>query len=147
MSFLLGLITQAVQDKLKKALGQYIDIIQAPLTYQVIYQSLNVNTIQMVLLELVIITASLILIRVKFWHQYSCISVIIQSYYQIIPPLNLIGYFSISYSHFLVKNLAFLIFFYFKAVKAKLANRRVLLVCRLTIPKFIGLLRWSKQGL
>jgi len=63
------------------------------------------------------------------------------------PLLNLIGYSSVSYSRSLVRNLAFLIFFCSEAVKTKLANRRVLLVYKPTIPKFIGLLRWSKQGL
>ena len=55
--------------------------------------------------------------------------------------LNLIRYFSVSYLYFLIKNLAFLIFFYFKTAKAKLASRRVLLIYKLTILKFIGLLR------
>ena len=141
MSFLLGLVTQAAQDKLKKTLGWHTDVIQAPLTYQAIYQSLSVNTVRIVSLELVIITASLILIRIKFWHQCFCISVIIQSYYQIMPLLNLIRCFSVSYSRSLVRNLAFLIFSYSKAAKAELASRRVLLVYKLTIPKFVGLLR------
>ncbi len=60
------------------------------------------------------------------------------------PLLNLIRYSSINYLYSLVKNLAFLIFSCSKAVKAKLANKRVLLVYRLTILKFIELLRWSK---
>ena len=57
------------------------------------------------------------------------------------PLLNLIRYSSISYSRFLVKNLAFLIFNYSKTAKTKLASKRVLLVYKLTILKFIGLLR------
>jgi hypothetical protein len=57
------------------------------------------------------------------------------------PLLNLIGYFSVSYSRFLIRNLAFLIFFYFKAAKTKLVSKRVLLVYKLTILKFIGLLK------
>jgi len=57
------------------------------------------------------------------------------------PLLNLIRYSGISYSRSLVRNLAFLIFSYSKAIKTKLASRRVLLVYRLTIPKFIELLR------
>jgi len=60
------------------------------------------------------------------------------------PPLNLIGYSSISYSRSLVRNLAFLIFSYSKAIKTELASKRVLLVYKPTIPKFVGLLRWSK---
>ena len=40
--------------------------------------------------------------------------------------LNLIGYFSISYLYFLIRNLAFLIFSYFKTIKTKLINKRVL---------------------
>jgi len=60
------------------------------------------------------------------------------------PLLNLIGYSSISYLCSLVGNLAFLIFSYFKAAKTELASRRVLLVYKPTILKFIGLLRWSK---
>jgi len=63
------------------------------------------------------------------------------------PPLNLIRCSSVSYSRSLIRNLAFLIFSYSKAAKIKLASRRVLLVYKLTIPKFMGLLRWSKQGL
>jgi len=63
------------------------------------------------------------------------------------PPLNLIGCSGVSYSRFLVRNLAFLIFSYSKAAKTKLASRRVSSVYKPTIPKFIGLLRWSKQGL
>ena len=55
--------------------------------------------------------------------------------------LNLIRYFSVSYLYSLVRNLVFLIFSYFKAVKAKLASRRVLLVYRPTILKFMGLLK------
>ena len=57
------------------------------------------------------------------------------------PLLNLIKYSSVSCSRFLVGNLAFLIFFYFKATKTKLASRRVLLVYMPTILKFVGLLR------
>ena len=57
------------------------------------------------------------------------------------PLLNLIRYFGVSYSRFLIKNLTFLIFFYFKTAKTKLASRRVLLVYKLTILKLIGLLR------
>ena len=57
------------------------------------------------------------------------------------PPLNLIKYFSVSYLYSLIKNLVFLIFSYSKAAKTKLANRKILLVCKLTIPKFVGLLR------
>ena len=57
------------------------------------------------------------------------------------PPLNLIRRFSINCLYSLVKNLAFLIFFYSKTVKAKLASKKVLLVYKLTILKFIGLLR------
>ena len=124
-----------------------MDAIQAPLARWAIYQSLSVSTIQIVPLELVIIIASLILIRVKFQHQRSCVSVIIQSCCWIMPPLNLIRCSSVSYLRSLVRNLAFLIFSYSKAIKAKLASRRVLLVYRLTISKFIGLLRQSKQGL
>jgi len=60
------------------------------------------------------------------------------------PPLNLIRCSGVSYLYSLIRNLAFLIFSYSKAVKTKLASRRVLLVYKLTIPKFIGLLRWSK---
>ena len=55
--------------------------------------------------------------------------------------LNLIRYSSISYLYFLVRNLAFLIFIYFKAIKTKLVNKKVLLVYKPTIPKFIKLLR------
>jgi len=62
------------------------------------------------------------------------------------PPLNLIGCSSVSYLRFLVRNLAFLIFSYSKAAKTELASRRVLLIYKPTIPKFVGLLRWSKQG-
>ena len=57
------------------------------------------------------------------------------------PPLNLIRCSSINYLYFLVKNLAFFILFYFKAIKTKLANRRMLLVYKPTILKLIGLLR------
>ena len=57
------------------------------------------------------------------------------------PLLNLIRYFNVSYSHSLVGNLAFLIFSCSKAAKTKLANKRVLLVYRLTISKLVGLLR------
>ena len=57
------------------------------------------------------------------------------------PPLNLIRYFSVSYSRFLIGNLAFFIFFYFKAVKTELANKKILLIYRPTIPKLMGLLR------
>jgi len=57
------------------------------------------------------------------------------------PPLNLIRYSGISYLRSLIRNLAFLIFSYFEAIKTKLASRRVLLVYKLTIPKLIGLLR------
>ena len=57
------------------------------------------------------------------------------------PLLNLIRYSSVSYLYSLVRNLAFLIFSYSKAVKTGLVNKRVLLVYKLTIPKFIGLLR------
>jgi len=60
------------------------------------------------------------------------------------PPLNLIKYSSVSYSRFLVRNLAFLIFSCSEAAKTKLASRRVLLVYKPTIPKLIGLLRWSR---
>jgi len=63
------------------------------------------------------------------------------------PLLNLIRYSGVSYSRSLIRNLAFLIFSYSKAAKTKLASRRVLLVYKPTIPKFVGLLRWSKQGL
>ena len=56
------------------------------------------------------------------------------------PPLNLIKYFSVSYSYSLVRNLVFLIFFYSKAIKTKLTNKRVLLIYKLTILKLIGLL-------
>jgi len=62
------------------------------------------------------------------------------------PPLNLIKCSGVSYSRSLIRNLAFLIFSYSKAVKTELASRRVLLVYKPTIPKFVGLLRWSKQG-
>ena len=57
------------------------------------------------------------------------------------PPLNLIRYFGVSYLYFLVGNLVFLIFSYSKAAKTELANKRVLLVCKPTIPKLMGLLR------
>jgi len=57
------------------------------------------------------------------------------------PLLNLIRCSGVSYLYSLVRNLAFLIFSYSKAAKTKLANRRVLLVYRPTILKFIGLLR------
>ena len=57
------------------------------------------------------------------------------------PLLNLIRYFSISYSRILVRNLVFLIIIYFKTAKTKLTSKRVLLVYKLTILKFIGLLR------
>ena len=57
------------------------------------------------------------------------------------PLLNLIKYFSVSYLYSLVKNLAFLIFFCFKAVKAKLVSKRVLLVYKPTILKFVKLLK------
>jgi len=60
------------------------------------------------------------------------------------PLLNLIRCSSVSYLRSLVKNLAFLIFSYSKAAKTKLASRRVLLVYKPTILKFVGLLRWSK---
>jgi hypothetical protein len=57
------------------------------------------------------------------------------------PLLNLIRCFSASYLHSLIRNLAFLIFFYSKAVKTRLANKKVSLVYKLTILKFIGLLK------
>ena len=57
------------------------------------------------------------------------------------PPLNLIKYFSVSYSRSLVRNLAFLIFSYSKAAKTELASKRVLLVYKPTILKLVGLLR------
>ena len=57
------------------------------------------------------------------------------------PLLNLIGYSSVSYLYFLIKNLAFLIFSYSKAAKTKLANRKVLSVYKPTILKFIESLR------
>ena len=57
------------------------------------------------------------------------------------PPLNLIRCSGVSYSRSLVRNLAFLIFFYSKAIKTGLVNKKILLVYKLTIPKFVGLLR------
>ena len=54
------------------------------------------------------------------------------------PLLNLIGCFSVNYLYSLIKNL---VFFCFKAVKTKLTNKRVLLVYKPTILKFIGLLK------
>jgi hypothetical protein len=57
------------------------------------------------------------------------------------PPLNLIGYSGINYSRSLVKNLIFLILFCSEAAKTKLASRRVSLVYKPTILKFIKLLR------
>jgi len=57
------------------------------------------------------------------------------------PLLNLIGCSGVSCSRSLVGNLAFLIFSYSKAAKTKLASRRVLLVYKPTILKFMGLLR------
>ena len=58
------------------------------------------------------------------------------------PLLNLIRYFSVSYLHSLVKNLVFFLKKKnSKAAKTKLASKRVLLVYKLTILKFIGLLK------
>jgi hypothetical protein len=57
------------------------------------------------------------------------------------PLLNLIGCFSVSYLYSLVRNLAFLIFSCSKAAKTKLVNKRVLLVYKPTVSKFIKLLR------
>ena len=61
--------------------------------------------------------------------------------FQIMPLLNLIGYSNINCSRFLIKNLAFLIFSCSKAVKTKLASKRVLSIYRPIIPKFVRLLR------
>ena len=57
------------------------------------------------------------------------------------PLLNLIRYFSISYSRSLIRNLTFLIFFYSKATKTELVSKKVLLVCKPTILKLVELLR------
>ena len=75
----LGLITQAVKERLKEALGWYIEAIYIPLAHCATYYSFIVSISQIILLKLIVIAALLRWTIFKFLHQRSQVIIILPS--------------------------------------------------------------------
>ena len=78
-SFFLGLITQVVKERLKKASGWHIEAIYTPLARYAMYYSFMVSVLRTIPLKLVVIATLLRQTVFRFLYQYSQVIIILPS--------------------------------------------------------------------